>query len=92
MIMGLFEHGDYDRFDLRDDEEFNDICSVTSVLKSYFRALPDPLLTYALHDKFVEASTIRDPATKTDTIRALVTELPVEHYHTTRALMLHLHR
>ncbi|TCD61700.1 hypothetical protein EIP91_008029 [Steccherinum ochraceum] len=92
VITQLFERGDYDAFDLRDDEEFNDICSVTSVLKSYFRSLPDPLLTYALHDKFIEATSVKDEAVKTDMMRTIVSELPAEHYQTTRALMLHLHR
>ena len=92
VITQLFERGDYDAFDLRDSEEFNDICSITSVLKSYFRGLPDPLLTYALHDKFIEAASIKEAAMKAESMRALVTDLPKEHYHTTRALMLHLHR
>lgn len=55
-ITQLFERGNYDAFDLRDTDSFNDICSVTSVLKTYFRSLPNPLLTYALHDSFVSAA------------------------------------
>jgi hypothetical protein len=53
MITQLFERGDYDAFDLRDSDQFNDICSVTSVLKTYFRSLPNPLLTFELHEQFV---------------------------------------
>ncbi|RDX47917.1 RhoGAP-domain-containing protein [Lentinus brumalis] len=92
MITQLFERGEYEAFDLNDSDRFNDICSVTSVLKSYFRALPNPLLTYALHDKFIAASTIREPSIKHNTFNELVRELPAEHYYTLRALMLHLHR
>ena len=55
-ITSLFERGDYDAFDLKDSDSFNDISSVTSVLKSYFRSLPDPLLTYNLHESFVAAA------------------------------------
>lgn len=55
-ITQLFERGDYDAFDLADLDVFNDISSVTSVLKSYFRALPNPLLTHALHESFVAAA------------------------------------
>ncbi|THH00751.1 hypothetical protein EW026_g1829 [Hermanssonia centrifuga] len=91
-ITQLFERGDYASFDLRDNDRFNDICSVTSVLKTYFRSLPDPLLTYALHEQFIAASTMKDPAMKSSALTELVAELPREHYHTTRALMLHLHR
>ena len=58
MITQLFERGDYS-FDLLDSDRFNDVCSITSVLKTYFRSLPDPLLTYALHDKFIAAATVK---------------------------------
>ena len=92
MITQLFERGDYNAFDLQDTDRFNDICSVTSVLKSYFRSLPDPLLTYALHDRFIAASAIKDLDEKARLMAELVPQLPAEHYHTARALMLHLHR
>ncbi|KAJ3524199.1 hypothetical protein NM688_g8603 [Phlebia brevispora] len=92
MITQLFERGDYGAIDLLDTDRFNDICSVTSVLKTYFRSLPDPLLTFDLHDKFIAAATIKEPEAKGKALAELVTELPREHYHTTRALMLHLHR
>lgn len=62
------------------------------MLKTYFRSLPDPLLTFELHDKFVAASSIKDIDTKGNVITDLVNKLPREHYATTRALMLHLHR
>ncbi|OBZ70688.1 putative Rho-type GTPase-activating protein 3 [Grifola frondosa] len=91
-ITQLFERGDYQAFDLRDTERFNDICSVTSVLKTYFRSLPNPLFTHALHEEFVNATSIRDQAIKSRTFQELVKELPQEHYYTTRAMMLHLHR
>ncbi|THH33248.1 hypothetical protein EUX98_g894 [Antrodiella citrinella] len=92
VINNLFDRGDYDAFDLRDTDEFNDICSITSVLKTYFRQMPDPLLTFDLHDRFIEASSIKEPTIKTETMRQIVSELPSEHYYTARALMLHLHR
>ena len=55
-ITQLFERGDYNAFDLRDQDQFNDICSVTSVLKTYFRSLPVPHLTYDLHEEFMTAA------------------------------------
>jgi hypothetical protein len=55
-ITQLFEQGNYDSFDLNDIDRFNDINSITSVLKSYFRALPNPLLTHGLHELFVTAA------------------------------------
>ena len=92
IITQLFERGDYSSFDLRNNDRFNDICSVTSVLKTYFRSLPNPLLTFDLHDKFIYAASQKDPAQKGALFTELVAELPKEHYYTTRALMLHLNR
>ena len=60
-ITQLFERGDYDSFDLADLEAFNDISSTTSVLKTYFRQLPNPLLTHALHESFVAAASESSP-------------------------------
>jgi len=91
-ITALFERGNYDSFDLEDTEVFNDISSITSVLKSYFRALPNPLLTHTLHEQFIGASGIREPGTKTAALADLVHQLPREHFQTLQFLMLHLHR
>lgn len=91
-ITQLFERGNYEAFDLKDQDAFNDICSVTSVLKTYFRSLSDPLLTYGLHDAFVEAACLKDPKEKHAALYDLVFQLPKEHYQTLRHLMLHLHR
>lgn len=91
-ITQLFEQGDYAAFDLRDSNRFNDICSVTSVLKTYFRSLPVPLLTFDLHDPFIKAVQIKDVALKTKTMVDLVNKLPREHYYTLRMLMLHLYQ
>src|SRR6266568_3348742 len=65
MITQLFDRGDYTAFDLRDTNRFNDISSVTSVLKNYFRSLPVPLLTYDLHEEFMVAAGIKDSVLKT---------------------------
>jgi len=91
-ITQMFERGDYASFDLCDADKFNDICSVTSVLKTYFRSLPVPLLTFDLHDQFVAAVSIRDPSFKNKSLIDLVNRLPDEHYFTLRMLMLHLNQ
>ena len=91
-ITQMFERGDYDSFDLRDSDRFNDICSITSVLKTYFRTLPVPLLTFDLHDQFMAAIATRDPVVKQQSLIDLVDKLPNEHYYTLRILMLHLNR
>jgi len=92
IISQLFERGEYSAFDLRDTDRFNDIGSVTSVLKTYLRSLPVPLLTYDLHEEFIAATGLKDLALKMKQIQELVERLPPEHYHTLRLLVLHLHR
>lgn len=91
-ITQLFERGDYNAFDLRDQDQFNDICSVTSVLKTYFRSLPVPLLTYDLHEEFMVAAGIKDSDLKYEALLDIVNKLPNEYYYTLRTLMLHLHK
>jgi hypothetical protein len=91
-ITQLFESGHYGSFDLLDSDRFNDICSVTSVLKNYFRSLPIPLLTFDLHDQFISSVSIRDQALKHQTLTDLVHNLPDEHYYTLMKLMVHLHQ
>ncbi|CAG7850642.1 SubName: Full=Uncharacterized protein {ECO:0000313/EMBL:CCA68331.1} [Serendipita indica DSM 11827] len=90
-ITQAFERGDYDAIDLLDPDNFTDISSVTSVLKNYFRSLPNPLLTFELHDAFIQAATYRDAASKSSALQAVLEQLPNEHFHTLRLLMLHLH-
>lgn len=92
VITQLFERGDYEAFDLRDQEQFNDISSVTSVLKTYFRSLPTPLLTYDLHDEFMTAAAVKEPEAKYDALLEAVNKLPNEYYYTLRLLMLHLNK
>lgn len=91
MITQLFERGQ--PFNLEDTDRFNDVSAVTSVLKNYFRELPTPLLTFDLHEKFIQASEIKnDPTLKQETVLSLIDQLPRQHFATLRALVLHLHR
>jgi hypothetical protein len=53
-IQTSFDHGE--KIDLCDEDEYNDIGSITSVLKQYFRELPNPLLTFEAYDAFIEVS------------------------------------
>ncbi|KAI8393335.1 uncharacterized protein BYT42DRAFT_550692 [Radiomyces spectabilis] len=78
--------------DLADDEQWNDICAVTSLLKQYFRELPDPLFTYELHPKLMDAMDIGKARERYDRIHELLQQLPPEHYITVRFLIQHLDR
>ncbi|ORY97293.1 hypothetical protein BCR43DRAFT_489534 [Syncephalastrum racemosum] len=88
MIQQAFEREDTS-LDLCDDEQWNDICAVTSVLKQYFRDLPDPLFTHEFHSRFMDAVVNGEQRTQ---FRQLIHALPVENYNTLKYLMLHLER
>ncbi|XP_055682337.1 GTPase-activating protein CdGAPr isoform X1 [Lutzomyia longipalpis] len=78
--------------DLQQSDIKQDIHAVSSLLKMYFRELPNPLCTYQLYDKFVEA--IQSPEegeNKLKIMRKTVQKLPPPHYRTLKYLAMHLH-
>ncbi|XP_033759219.1 uncharacterized protein LOC117341471 isoform X2 [Pecten maximus] len=74
--------------DLTTDVYLQDIHSISSLLKMYFRELPNPLLTYQLYNKFADA--VRDEDNKLWKIHDVVQQLPPPHYRTLEYLMRHL--
>ncbi|KAI9316313.1 Rho GTPase activation protein [Dichotomocladium elegans] len=90
-IQQLFEDGHTP--DLKDSEQWDDICAITSTLKHYFQSLPDPLLTYDLHDSFINAIAQTTPDKRLDEFQRLLHScLPKENYETLRYLVRHLSR
>ncbi|CAL4085786.1 unnamed protein product, partial [Meganyctiphanes norvegica] len=78
--------------DLYTDESIvQDIHCVSSVLKMYFRELPNPLLTYQLYDKFV-AAVMQEEDLRLLYVRDVVQQLPPPHYRTLEYLVQHLSR
>ncbi|XP_064899032.1 rho GTPase-activating protein 30 isoform X2 [Columba livia] len=76
--------------DLRRDIYLQDIHCVSSLLKSYFRELPNPLLTYQLYDKFADAVATQLEEARLVKIKEVLKELPPPHYRTLEFLMRHL--
>ncbi|XP_019630788.1 PREDICTED: rho GTPase-activating protein 32-like isoform X3 [Branchiostoma belcheri] len=74
--------------DLAKDCYRQDIHCVGSLLKMYFRELPNPLLTYQLYNKFAEA--VEDRENKLVKIYDVIQQLPPPHYRTLKYLMEHL--
>ncbi|KAJ7373464.1 Rho GTPase-activating protein 32 [Desmophyllum pertusum] len=68
--------------DLLKDCYIRDIHCISSLLKMYFRELPNPLLTYHLYDKFVAAIQITDESERQIAIHHVVQQLPPPHYRT----------
>ena len=70
-----------------------DIHSVSSLLKMYFRELPDPVCTFTLYDQFVAAvqSTMEEEE-RAGRLRQVLALLPEVNYRTLGSLVRHLHR
>ncbi|CAH0712810.1 unnamed protein product, partial [Brenthis ino] len=65
--------------------------ALASLLKMYFRELPNPLCTYQLYDAFVRA--VQQPeAARLRAVREAVAKLPPPHFRTLAHLMRHLRR
>jgi Rho GTPase-activating protein 32 len=80
--------------DLSQPDIKQDIHAVTSLLKMYFRELPNPLCTYQLYDNFVEAIQAKTDGEdlRLKMIRQTVRKLPPPHYRTLKYLACHLYR
>ncbi|CAL1265806.1 unnamed protein product [Larinioides sclopetarius] len=74
---------------LLDEAIIQDIHCVASLLKMYFRELPNPLLTFHLYDKFVNAVQA-DEDMRLLKLRDVVQQLPPPHYRSLEYLMRHL--
>jgi len=68
-----------------------DVHSVSSLLKLYFRELPDPLCTYKAYEDFLEAAKLPEDLRLSAT-RQVLGSLPKENFRTLEFLMRHLHR
>ncbi|KAJ2416088.1 Rho-type gtpase-activating protein [Coemansia sp. RSA 2530] len=69
-----------------------DVSSVTSVLKQYFRDLPNPLMTAETYHLWVQASNIASAEERVKVYRTISESMPVAHGETLRYLMTHLKR
>lgn len=97
-----------DSVDLDSDEWTSDINNVTSVLKLWFRELPDPLLTLNLHQGFIDAASelidflassqslirigIDNDRLRHIRLHERVNDLPDPNYATLKYFMGHLHK
>ncbi|XP_037032218.1 GTPase-activating protein CdGAPr [Bradysia coprophila] len=77
--------------DLTHPEIRQDIHAMSSLLKMYFRELPNPLCTYQLYDNFVDAiQTKGDASLRLKVMKETVQKLPPPHYRTLKYLAQHL--
>ena len=73
-----------------DEPRWGDVNVVSSLLKSFFRKLPDPLFTGDLYPVFIEASKIEDPSSRLSTLKRLAHNLPEANFETLKYVCNHL--
>ncbi|XP_049558659.1 rho GTPase-activating protein 23 isoform X3 [Orcinus orca] len=72
------------------DERWQDLNVISSLLKSFFRKLPEPLFTDDKYNDFIEANRIEDSRERMQTLRKLIRDLPGHYYETLKFLVGHL--
>ncbi|XP_036934710.1 rho GTPase-activating protein 21-like isoform X6 [Acanthopagrus latus] len=72
------------------DDKWRDLNVISSLLKSFFRKLPEPLFTNDRYADFIEANRTEDPVERLKVIKRLLHELPDHHYETLKFLSAHL--
>ncbi|XP_052282643.1 unconventional myosin-IXa-like isoform X3 [Dreissena polymorpha] len=65
---------------------------LTSTLKTFFRELPEPLLTFDLYDEFIQASEIKDEREAIQVLFTLTQKLPKVNHDVLERLIFHLAR
>lgn len=70
----------------------DDIHNVTSLLKKFFKELPDPLIPDSMYKNFLACARIADQEEQLASLKDLVFHLPTAHYHTLRFLIRHLNQ
>ncbi|XP_065055812.1 GTPase-activating protein CdGAPr-like isoform X2 [Rhopilema esculentum] len=78
--------------DLSESRYLHDIHCISSLLKTYFRELPNPLLTYELYDKFMAAIRKDDDMDRTVAFHHAIQRLPPPHYRSLEYLLRHLEK
>nr|CAB3222844.1 rho GTPase-activating protein 21 [Phallusia mammillata] len=81
-----------DNIDFDADERFLELNVISSLLKSFFRKLPDPLFTNELYDDFIAMNRKKDSEERLNGLRRLIHMLPAPHYETLKFLVAHLKR
>ncbi|KAJ8669058.1 hypothetical protein QAD02_000317 [Eretmocerus hayati] len=76
----------------RVDFEHYQVHVLAAVLKSFFRDMPEPLLTFEYYDDFLHAASLTDPQDRVSTLFAILKKLPKLNFDLMERLTLHLAR
>ncbi|KAJ3607511.1 hypothetical protein NHX12_024562, partial [Muraenolepis orangiensis] len=72
------------------EERWRDLNVISSLLKSFFRKLPEPVFTDDKYNDFIDANRIEDAGDRLKTMKKLIQDLPDYYHHTLRYLVGHL--
>ncbi|KAM4536116.1 rho GTPase-activating protein 23 isoform 2-T2 [Fundulus diaphanus] len=72
------------------EERWQDLNVVSSLLKSFFRKLPEPLFTNDKYNDFIDANRMENASERLKTMKKLIRDLPDHYYHTLKFLISHL--
>ncbi|XP_038560997.1 rho GTPase-activating protein 23 isoform X3 [Micropterus salmoides] len=72
------------------EERWQDLNVVSSLLKSFFRKLPEPLFTNDKYNDFIDANRMENASDRLKTMKKLIRDLPDHYYHTLKFLVCHL--
>ncbi|XP_076827339.1 rho GTPase-activating protein 21a isoform X3 [Brachyhypopomus gauderio] len=72
------------------EDKWKDLNVISSLLKSFFRKLPEPLFTNEKYADFIDANRTEDPVERLRALKKLLHELPDHHYETLKFLSAHL--
>ncbi|XP_066574357.1 rho GTPase-activating protein 21a isoform X2 [Amia ocellicauda] len=72
------------------DDKWRDLNVISSLLKSFFRKLPEPLFTNEKYGDFIDANRTEDAVERLKILKRLLHELPEHHFETLKFLSAHL--
>ncbi|XP_043911298.1 rho GTPase-activating protein 23 isoform X1 [Protopterus annectens] len=72
------------------EEKWQDLNVISSLLKSFFRKLPEPLFTNDRYNDFIDANRMDDARERLRTLKKLIHDLPSHYYETLKFLVSHL--
>ncbi|XP_023691210.1 rho GTPase-activating protein 23 isoform X2 [Paramormyrops kingsleyae] len=72
------------------EERWQDLNVISSLLKSFFRNLPEPVFTNDKYNDFIDANRMENASERLKTMRKLIHDLPDYYFHTLKFLMGHL--
>jgi hypothetical protein len=65
---------------------------LAAVLKSFFREMPEPLLTFDSYEDFLRAANLTDPQDRVSTLFTILKKLPKPNFDLMERLIFHLAR